>query len=536
MLRGMNRLTGMGLAVLSGLLLSAAFPPLDWGFLAWFALVPLLLICWFVTPRRAFALGGLAGAVFWFSSTWWLLHVTWAGMIAVCLYSALYVAAFAWAAAWCLRLPGMRGRLWSFGPLVAWPALWVAFEFLRGSLLTGFPWSPLGNALYRNLFVAQAAEWGGVYLLSFLVMLPAAGIALTLARFAEGWRRGTRVPHLELWVSVLAVAVCFHTGQRRFERFRSRAANMTVAAIQPNVPQFQKWDESYRSLIHERLEEGVRLALARGKPDLMAWPETALPDYVLFSRSSFDLVAGLLKHGVPILAGSLHYTMEQEQPRHYNSAFLFLPGQEGEPARYDKRQLVLFGEYVPFERYLAFLRHLTPIEGSLAHGREDTVFWLPGTRQFFSVLICFEDAFPWLARRFVHAGARMLVNQTNDAWFDPSPASRQHLAHSVMRAIENRVPVVRATNSGFTCVLDRTGQVLGSIPIGAPDAQAADCLVERLFVPDADMSLSFYTRHGDWFAWACSALAAVLLLAAWRVRQKSAAGPACPEDGAPGQF
>lgn len=511
----MKRLGAIFLAALSGVCLTAAFPPFDVKFIALPALTPLMILCWFASPRQAFWLGALTGIVAWFPSIWWLAHVTWAGMIGVGLYCALYTAAFACAAALSLRLPRMRGRLWSFGPLLAWPAMWVAFEFLRGTLLTGFPWNPLGNALYRNLFVAQAAELGGVYLLSYLPALTSAGLAITAVRFFNDRRKASRVPHFELWLSVIILALVFHAGRYRFKQFQSRSANITIAAVQPNIPQSLKWNDSFGPIIYDRLETGMRMAMAKGKPDLIIWPETALPDYVLYNRGSFDFVTNFLAEATPLLVGSLHYTMKDEQACHYNSSFLFLPGQEGEPERYDKRHLVLFGEYVPFEKYCRLLRWFTPIEGNITPGERDTIFWLPGTRQFFAALICFEDVFPAIARRMVLSGARMLVNQTNDAWFDPSPASMQHMAHSVIRAIENRVPVARSANSGITCVIDRTGQVLGSIPKAATNDAPADCLFQGLFVPDAGMQLSFYTRYGDWFAWLCVILSALLIITAF---------------------
>ena len=110
----------------------------------------------------------------------------------------------------------------------------------------------------------------------------------------------------------------------------------------------------------------------------------------------------------------------------------------------------------------------------------------------------------------------MLVNQTNDAWFDPSAASQQHMMHSVLRAIENRVPVARAANTGVTCVIDRSGRILGRIPVGTSEAEDADCLIQNVYLPDANMQLSFYTRYGDWFAWICTGLTALLLCFSWK--------------------
>jgi apolipoprotein N-acyltransferase len=205
---------------------------------------------------------------------------------------------------------------------------------------------------------------------------------------------------------------------------------------------------------------------------------------------------------------------------YFNSAFLFLPGQDepfgetervlqGDPQVYAKRHLVFFGEYVPFGDYFPFLRSIAGVD-DITPGAENVVFRLKDKE--FSVLICFEDTLPYLARECVRAGARLLINQTNDAWFDPSWASRQHMTHCIFRCVENRVACLRSTNTGLTCYIDRFGLIRSSLePMGRAQGDPQIMRSEADFSP-GNMPLSFYTRHGDLFALACAAFSLPFLL------------------------
>jgi apolipoprotein N-acyltransferase len=159
------------------------------------------------------------------------------------------------------------------------------------------------------------------------------------------------------------------------------------------------------------------------------------------------------------------------------------------------------------------MKAMTPIQESFNEGKTGTVFRLVSPDTAFSVLICFEDTIAKLARKMVRNGARMLVNQTNDAWFDPSSASRQHMAHCVFRCVENGVPAVRSANSGVTCHIDRRGQVIDILDDGEGHTLTHGFSTVEVMVAGADMPLTWYTRHGDVFAWACVAIAGLAWLA-----------------------
>jgi apolipoprotein N-acyltransferase len=230
------------------------------------------------------------------------------------------------------------------------------------------------------------------------------------------------------------------------------------------------------------------------------------------------LVADVILPGTSVLMGAMDFDDSGPELKYFNSAFLFQAGGAA-PQTYAKRQLVLFGEYIPLERWLPFLRVLTPVGESFTPGRQAVVFRLG--RWALAVLVCFEDTVARLARESVRAGARVLINQTNDAWFDPSWASRQHMAHCVFRCVENRVPAVRATNTGITCFIDREGRIISRLRRAEGLLPESDYLTDVLVLPPADMPLTFYTRHGDLLALGCTAFTLTLFAGAvWRRRKR----------------
>jgi apolipoprotein N-acyltransferase len=293
------------------------------------------------------------------------------------------------------------------------------------------------------------------------------------------------------------------------------AAQVGVALIQGNIDQGQKWDpvvreqifSIYRSLTHE----------AAADPDvqLIVWPEAATPFLFANERAYQARQLHLVQEvSRPLLFGSPTYSREDDRDVMYNSAFLVGP-EAIVRGRYDKIHLVPFGEYIPLHRLLFFLDKLVVGIGDFRSGETYTVMTIPQGR--FAVLICFEVIFPDLVRHFVRHGAQFLVNITNDAWFGDSPASYQHLSMVIFRAVENRVPIVRAANTGISAVIDPTGRLV----------QQTDLFV-RTWIKDrislAERPATFYTRFGELFAYSCLLLTAVAL--GWgAVRYRRQPGP-----------
>jgi len=487
--------------VFSGALLAAAFPPLEWRVAGWLGLTPLWMACAGIPVLWAARAGFAAGAVFWLLTLHWLTHVSRLGWVLLSLYCGLYFVLPAVAAA---RHGGMRGGRrvlrWSFLPVVT--VVWVGMEYLRAHLFTGFTWNQLGVSQYGNTALIQIAGFAGVYGISAVMVLGSGGAALALLEIGGGRRARMYAGTL-----VLAAAWLLPVGYglgRLAGAGHGGGCRVRMALVQPAIPQFQKWTERFISRIYERLERLTDAALHAGAVDLVVWPETALPEDLRSSERAYGLVSGLARRGVPLLVGSMDTEVDEDgRVRFYNSAFLF--DRRGRiVGRYDKQHLVMFGEYVPLQRWLPFMRAMTPIQESFTAGRGTSVMAIGRCGLRLAVLICFEDTIAPLARAAVRAGARLLVNQTNDAWFDISSASRQHMAHCVFRCVENRVPAVRATNTGLTCAIDRYGRVYGILGEGGSGRPQPGFQMVEVDV-DADAGGTFYTRRGDVFAVVCCA-------------------------------
>jgi apolipoprotein N-acyltransferase len=507
---GLSRALRVGLAVGSGLVCAAAFPPWDVGSLAFLGLTPLFLALEGSTPRHAAWLGYAAGLSFYLATIWWVINTmtTYGRMplplslVALLLLSGIlagYTAAFAGllvAGRHWLRLP--RG----IEPVLA-AGLWVGLEFLRTYLFSGFPWALLGYSQYRQPTVRLLASAAGVYGISALLLVVNGALACVLGAClgrdarAHPWR-GALVP-----VSLAGLAVLATVGYARVVwRDPAGGAPIRVALLQGNIDQSLKWDRRYQTETLDIYERLTRRAAAE-KPALIVWPETAVP---FFLRREPELSARVhrlaAETGIPLLTGSPD---AGEDGRLYNSAFL-LGGDGRIRGRYDKRHLVPFGEYVPLHRLFFFLDKLVVGIGDFGRGRAATVFSPDGAR--FGVMICYEVIFPGEVREFVRGGADFLVNITNDAWFGRSGAPYQHLAMAAMRAVENGTYLVRAANTGISAVIAPTGTILAETDIFTEGALVGTIHRRQSETP--------YTRYGDVVAWISAAfLGAYVLALAW---------------------
>lgn len=531
-------------ALASGGLLALAFPPLEWSQCAWVALLPLLLAVAGTAPRLAFKLGFAAGGVFWFFNLAWLrrllqtadapaplLVIAW---VLLAVYCALYVGAFAWLWSWVFARVGTRGLRGSLAALLAAPTIWIGLEYLRGALgAYGFAWNGLGISQYRHLPLLQTARWTGVYGLSGLIVLLNAGMALSLRRhlpsrrvLANAGAGAVTAPrsgalHVELWVGLAALTGAVLLGMHALRQPLPEERLWTVAAVQPAIPQAAKWDDVHIAWIIESLDRLTREALrAQPRPDLILWPETTTPGPTTQEGVSRDCVLSLLTNGVPILVGAVDVRGgPNDRQRIFNSALLYVPD-EGLVAWYDKQRLVPFGEFLPLESVFPILARCSPLDISCSFGQTPTVF-RETNQPPFAVVICFEDTQAGLARTFVRRGARLLVNLTNDAWFDRTACPQQHLSHSVFRAVETGLPLIRAANSGVTALVDGRGRVHNPTVNRSGVPPEAAVRVWRFGVPPADAPLTPYTRHGDWpLAIPCLAVTLVLALLAWREERK----------------
>ncbi|MBI4974695.1 MAG: apolipoprotein N-acyltransferase, partial [Candidatus Omnitrophica bacterium] len=461
------------LTITSAVLLILSFPSFNLEFLAWVALVPLFLAIENKKPFKAFLIAYLFGVLFFLGTIYWLIHVTLPGMILVVLYLALYFGLFGLVASYGLRVTG-------YGLLFFIPAAWVTLEWLRSTGPAGFGWSLLAHSQSFNLPIIQIADITGAYGVSFLVVMANVMAFLAVKNF-----KGISRVIIPMVICGLLISSALIYGYVRLNNIFT-GERVKVAVIQGNIPQAKKWDYNFRDEILNKYEGLTREAL-KEKPDLVIWPETSVPGYLGRERDLSERMKTLAKDiKTPLLVGAPRED-EVMKDKYYNSAILLL--EDGRIIdRYDKLHLVPFGEYIPFEDIFSFVEKFaeTPI-GDFTGGRDYTVFkffiersskdkdaiWRLVKKVKFSSLICFEDIFPGLAREFVRNGADFLVNITNDAWFGKSSAPYQHAQSSVFRAVENRVNIVRAANTGLSCFIDQKGRVIDSV-----EADGADLFID----------------------------------------------------------
>ena len=485
------------MALLSGILLTLAFPKIDQGWVAWCALVPLLLVLRSVGPRVGFLLGfacGMAhycGLIYWTAYT---MHVygklPWIQSVLVLVLFATvlsaYIGLFALAVCALARRPGQL--------VAVAPAAWVLVEWLRGWLFTGFPWELLGYSQYDRLWVIQQADLFGVYGVSALIVLFNALLTLALLYWAEKpWQDLSVQRGMVVRGGVIVGGLLVLTATYGIYRINAvddqvaRADSAEVAVVQGNIDQAVKWDASFQMLTTAKYKDLSTKAVEQGA-DLVIWPETATPFYLFHDKLLTKMVMqGIRDSRVDFIIGSPNVDLSAKAPAYFNSAYLInADGEVG--GKYDKVHLVPFGEYVPLERWLPFIDKMVAQVGDFKAGHQgNTLMW---KEHPVGMLICYEAIFPELARAMARNRAQLLVNITNDAWFGRTSAAYQHFSMAVFRSVENRRFFARAANTGISGFIDPNGRVLA----------ATDLYTDAvLSAPVAFLSdLTLYSRWGDY--------------------------------------
>jgi apolipoprotein N-acyltransferase len=354
--------------------------------------------------------------------------------------------------------------------------------------------------------IIQIADITGVWGVSFLVMM--INVAIYKAIGYRLWVIGKKpqnmtIPffkHILLPIFLLSLFLIYGYYKLNLSAITYHLSPIRISVIQGNIPQEFKWDPEAKDYILEKYLNITR-NVNKDKPDLIIWPEAALPVVLEEEPIFIEQVKKLAKEiKISILLG----VVNAQNDHYYNSALLI--SSEGEIlTKYDKLHLVPFGEYIPFRKTLRFLETIVPI-GDFSRGGKYTVFKTQNsklkTQNFFSVLICFEDLFPELSREFCKRGADFLVNITNDAWFKKTSSPYQHLQASVFRAVENHVSLVRAANTGVSGFIAPTGEILSSVH----DKAGRNIFVDGYATEDINIpkkEISFYTKYGDVFMIIC---------------------------------
>ena len=503
-MRSRGRSRGWGALIrpgAGGLLLALAFPP--WG------LWPLVFAAW--VPlwvdleararsgdagwRRTFLCGWVMGFVAFAAILYWILglsneEVTIPGLMLPALaLLALYVALFFGAAA---ALSSWISRRTGAPLLLLAPAITLFFEWLRGQGPLGFPWGAPAYALARVTPLLQPAAATGFWGLVFLVLL----VNALLGAFLCGRRLG-------LPIALALLAVWWIQGEGVLSRHPEGSAAegrrpLKVLVAQPDIRREVKWKPEHRGEVIASVMSHARAAAARGDAgggfDLLVWPETVFPVVLMQDPNLRPQVEAFVDSiGRPVLLGTQEITWPIREGRrefaYYNSALVLGPGADYSPL-YRKIKLVPFSERMPLQQLFPWLTQIDFGQSNFSAGEEPVLFTVGGEQA--GCLICFESVFPELSAEMIRGGASLLVNITNDFWFGRTAAPIQHAEMAILRAVENRVPLVRCANTGVSFVVDPWGRVREERPMFV----AAD------FVATVACGAgSFSARHPDWIRW-----------------------------------
>ncbi|MGB5039142.1 MAG: apolipoprotein N-acyltransferase [Blastocatellia bacterium] len=510
---GMIPIRHLSLALLTGGLLTLAYPGWEIAILAWVALAPLMLAAARErTGPRAFGLGVIAGTFFYYASSWWLTYspINYGGFAAPLAYALLLLPTVV-----CSLFTGLFAtivnvsvrRSGAAAVLVA-PLVWVALEWLRLRTL-GIGWNFLGYSQSFQPALAQSASIGGVYAISLLLAMASA--ALAYSAIAPSRKAALRVLTVTLAVFVVnLVAGLYITSRVQV----TTDDGLPVVALQPNISpsiiessRQQVFDGSYVHLARMgRAELDRENAPVIPAPALIVWPE--MPANFVYDdepEARRLLAAVARQRGDYVFVNALGVVGDG----HSNSAVLV--GPDGtRVGQYDKVRLLPFGEYVPLRGVVPFVDRIPSLMYDFTPGESVRLVDVEGVR--IGTSICFESAFPELAREARRAGATAFINLTNDAWFGPTPMPRQHLAHSVMRSIENGVDQIRVTNAGYSARISPTGQILDSTDLFVETSR-------RWELPRSAPPMTVYARTGDWLP-ITGVVATLLLLAAPLFRRR----------------
>ncbi len=492
-------------ALVSGVLLCISLPGSGglWPVL-FVALVPLLWALRTAGKGRAILYGLVTGLVHYLTLLYWIVIVlgrygglpwyfSYPGLLLLAFTLSLYFVVFAVAARYMLVKSSPLVVLWAL------PCIWVGLDWVRSFLFTGFPWMDLGYGLWNVPKLIQISDITGHYGVTFIILLLNTLIAHFLIDRTRAARAVVIVP-----VILLLVAVGGYSSWRWQSWNNHRHITMPIGVVQGNVEQDKKWlPQEQRRTVMGYISQTDSL-FGSQKPAFVVWPETALPFFPENNSLTKVLLQLTRQKDIGLLAGAPWYTVEdlrKRKIRYYNSA-LFLDPEGNLAGQYFKIHLVPFGEYVPLKKYLWFLAPLVQTVGDFTPGKIEEPIVFQKAR--IGVLLCYESIFAELSEKWAKAGANVLINLTNDAWYGKSSAPHQSFAMTVFRAVETRRSVVRAANTGVSGFIDPLGRIRMQSDIFVP-WQAVDNVV-------LNDEVTFVVRYGHLFAPLCLFLGFCMLL------------------------
>jgi len=540
----------MPLAVLLGTasLTVVMYPPFDVPEAAYVFAVPAILWA-YRRPSWKLFLGITLGSqvLAWAIILFWLHHATWPGYVLLAPVAGLWVGSWFALVRW--TMPRMLGlpKINRLFAVTALAAAWVLIEWTRTWLLTGFPWLPLAASQWQRSAILQVAAFTGAGGVSFFLILMNLGFGAYAHRlFFEHELTGLKKRSQEFMLGVFGLLVCLsiHVSES-VNRYHFNVPVGRFGMVQPNVPQEIKWDPSRGPEIVETLQQAT-VGAARRNPDVILWPEAVTPWVIVGGSDSSvrDFVEYIAStEGKTLLLGSIGIEPGAGGPedlRWINGVFKVDPERGLQPDYYVKRRLVPFGEYVPLRSVLGWLEKVVPVGGDFKPGEFASSIEIETRfdQVRVSPLICYEDTYPHLARESVKSGNDLFIVQTNNGWFGEGGAAEQHAAHSVLRAVETRRPVLRVGNAGWSGWIDEFGATRAVLQrvtrlgtdgvrravVSTEPTETGSIYFKGSGVIDVTRDQrwidreSFYVQHGNWFLW----LSAVLVGAGWflvRMRQ-----------------
>ena len=467
--------------IISGFLTGLAFHPLGLGFLAWVSFVPLIHVFNISLLKKNIIYGYVFGLSFNLTAFYWIGVNSGADFITVLgsLFAAVFYLAFFWAGAGFLFSLISKGDQHISGNIF-FPFIIVLIEYVRSFGALGFPWSNLALTQSNYIYFIQFIEVTGTYGVSFFII----GFNVILYNVTQ--KKISLLKGLS-FISLILIGLSI-AGAGRILSLPKSNQKISVAVVQPNVNPNTKWQNkkeiiAFMDSLHQ---ESIKF-----KPDLIVFPETALPSYLVRdSRTRGALQRKVDSSGIPLLTGTIHTSFENNSRYYYNSSMFIIPQKEYE--LYSKIHLVPFAEYdlLPFIFHPLTKLNINIDRGNFKSGNNYKIFKYEDL--LFSNLICYESSIPNISRTFVSNGAEFLVIQANDGWLGSSFGPYQHFELARLRAIENRIPVVRCANTGISGIINFDGSIKEKVKLNEEKI-----IFESL---STNKNGSFFTKYGDIFA------------------------------------
>jgi len=477
--------------------------------LGWVALIPLFLALRGATPKQgaflgfAFGFFQFGGVLYWIAFLEEAKYLSGLAWLTLVTYLSLYSMAFGWI--YCFLLERFRiAGLW-FAPVV-----WVACEYFRGTRpWGGFNWAEIGYTQAPYPVILAFTALAGIYGLNFLMVWFNAAVAEYIGELRKKKKEGGGIVFWEKWVGLLTptvpvLVVCAY-GLYVIQTTPVKKVGK-VALIQPSIDQSLKWDKTNEEATYHKFSRLITSA-KNGHPDLVIWPETAAPSYLLWSPKALNRVTTIVRSSLATnLVGCLDAQKGKDNVVRYFNAAVQFTAQGRSNGIYHKRHLVPFGEFVPFQKYLTFLG---PVVGDLGNFDFGSSYEKFQTRKFsYTPMICYEVIFPGDVRSAFQTQADCLVNISNDAWYGRTASAYQHVMMAVVRTAEERKPLLRAANTGISLATDPFGHILTFSRLFEETELTADVILST-------GKPTLFSRWGNWLPLSCWGITFVFFIWGW---------------------